>query len=415
MRVLFVTWGEVPRFSSVYGGQALGVVEALQNTPGVERVALLAGVPLIHSGMVREKLGYFNVLKDIKSRIGKDNFFWRNLIVPPVGVNPQPSQLGMFSKGHVAYGARLIEEYKPDVVHCRYILSAYMAHKWREASGHKFKIVFDARSYMPEESIVMGRWAEHSEGHKFWQGIEAELLSQSDLVCAVSEEMRVRFERIGTRRCELVYLNVSPTQLRTVDTSPVRGPNDPLKVVYCGALAEGTWHSPELHWKVFSDIERLHPGSTFKVITKSSWADLQESLQTTGYGHLSDKVTFTKAATPTQTVEMMQGAHVGLLSYRLPTTELEETLAQGVFATKTVEYLMAGVPVLVNRYCGGARHFVEDNRVGASYEPKDTLDKATLDKLLLALKEKDKMKRLAHENFSVTENAKKLLGFYKTS
>lgn len=370
----------------------------------------MAGVPLIHSGFAREKFKYFDVVKKIKSRLGSENFFWRSLAVPPVGVNPQPYQLPMFTIGHINAGVKLIEELRPDIVHCRYILAAYIAHKWLEKSKHKFKIVFDTRSYMPEESILMGRWKEDSEAHKFWQNIEAELLRKSDLVCVVSEEMRTRFEKIGTKRCELVYLNVATTS--SPPSKDITEQNGPLKVVYCGALADGTWHSPELHWKVFSDIEKLRPGSTFKVITKSNWADLKKSLLLTGYGHLVDQVSFCSASTPAETVKMMRGSHVGLLSYRLPKTPLEITMAQGVFATKTVEYLMAGVPVLVNNYCGGARHFVENHGVGASYQPEETLEKVTLDKLLLALNDKEKMFDLAKNNFSVDENAKKLASFY---
>src|SRR5690606_13427065 len=160
MNIVFLSWGEVPRLSSVYGGQLVNVVKAVGQQADVQSSRLIAGVPLIHSGMLREKWRYREEINSIQRLLGPNNFIRRRLIVPPVGIYPKESQLKLFKLGQMQSMIALLGKLKPDILHCRSYLATYMAHEWRNASGLKYKILFDTRSYMPDEAIQRSRWTE---------------------------------------------------------------------------------------------------------------------------------------------------------------------------------------------------------------------------------------------------------------
>lgn len=410
---MFLTWGEVPRMSSVYGGQVVEVVAALQAQPSIDHVSLVSGYPVVHSGIVREKWRYKDQLAAIRQRIGADNFSTRRIPVPPVGVHPKPSQLPLFTKGHHGFLASKIRAQNIDVVHCRSYVATHFALETRMRFGLNFKIVFDARSLMPEEATITGRWGVDDPAFAFWKTREAEMLAQVDLTVAVSEPMRIRFERLGAKRTALIHLNVAINALdmaRISDTSRVQA-GAPV-MAYCGYLGEATWHRPGNLWRVFRSFQVHCPDAKLLVITKSNHAVLRESLRAHGGEEAVAATTFVSAPTPRDTVALLQDADLSVLSYLSPSDAFEEDLSETGFGTKTAEYLAAGLPVLVNRYCGGARDYVLAQNAGVAYDPQTLLSAGDVAQMLSLAWDRVRISQEARSDFGLEDNAARWCTLY---
>jgi len=414
MRIMYLTWGEVPRLSSVYGGQAVQVVAAFQRHPEVENASLVAGYPMIHSGMLREKWRYRKQLSAIRDRIGSDNFTTRRIPVPPVGVHPKPSQLPFFYAGQHGFLAREIRKRKPDVMQCRSYVATNLALEVRARYGFEYKVVFDARSLMPEEAVITGRWSGDGPDFQSWKVIEHAMLATSDLSTAVSKPMQEHFDKLGARRTALAYLNVSVDGIVDAQISD-NSRLDAAKpvVAYCGYLAENSWHNPMNLWKVFASFHQHCPGAQLLVITKSNHNQLLDSLRTNGFENLIPAVTFTSAPSPAEVVKLLHGADLSVLSYRDPANHFEESMAEKVFATKTAEYMSVGLPMLVNRYCGGARDYALSHNAGVAYDPQQLLSKEDVDNLLYMARDRLRISRKARSDFSIDENAARLVSIFK--
>lgn len=415
MRLIYLTWGEVPRMSSVYGGQVVRVISELQQQPQIKTAKLLAGYPIIHSGLFREKHRYGEQLKAIKAAIGGNNFIRRHLPVPPVGIYPNQRQLPLFFVGQLARVGRILRRENPDVVHCRSYLAARMALLARARYGFTYKVIFDARSLLPEEAALTGRWEYGSETFKAWKAIEKQLVDTADLSLAVSLPMQRWFDDLGANRTGLIYLNVDTSavdaaSLRVTTRLDARAP----VLAYAGHLEEGSWHEPINIWKVFASFRSFEPGARLTVITKSSHSKLKAHAAASGFADLLDAITFTSAASPRETVRILQDADLAILGYRDPVTAHERALAESVFATKTAEYLCAGLPVIVNNVCGGARDYVLQKNLGIAYSPEALLTREDVDTLLRLSRDRAAISQVSHSDFSMIENARRLVGLYES-
>ncbi|MBW4964148.1 hypothetical protein [Sulfitobacter sp. CW3] len=413
MRILYLTWGEVPRLSSVYGGQAVQMVSAFQRQETVESAQLLAGYPIIHSGLVREKWRYKQQLTAISERLGAENFTTRRIPVPPVGVHPKKWQLPSFTMGQHRFLAKKIRKCRADVIQCRSYVATHLALETRARFGLTCRVVFDARSLMPEEGAISGRWDHNDANFAFWKQREANILASADLSLAVSQPMQDRFDKLGARRSALIHLNVDIGALdekRIADTSRVKA-GAPV-VAYCGYLAENTWHSPTNLWEAFNSFLSHCPGARLLVITKSSHKMLRESLKAQGMAEMLKVITFTSAPSPAETVSLLQDADLSIFSYRTPANSFEKEMAEPVFATKSAEYLCAGLPMIVNNFCGGARDYAIDRDAGVGYDVEALLSAQDVETLMRQACDRVRISHTARADFSIDQNAKRLASLF---
>lgn len=414
MRILFLTWGEVPRMSSVYGGQVVNVVAALQRHPEVEHAALHAGFPVVHSGMIREKWAYRHQTTAICDLIGSENYTTRRIPVPPVGVHPTMRQLPLFTAAQLGALASQISRSRADVVRCRSYVATHIAILVRQKFDMSFKVVFDARSLMPEEGVLLGRWSADNSDYAFWKAREAELTAQADLTLSVSEPMRQNFARIGARRSELSYLNVpveAPDANAVSDISRIDAGRPVM--AYAGYLADGSWHVPENLWRAFASFQRHVPGARLLVITKSSHSALNRSLAQSQFSHLQKCVSLSSANSPMEVVKLLAGADLSVLSYRTPENAFEAEMSLATFGTKTAEYLSVGLPVAVNSYCGGAASYAMGQDAGVAYDPVEGLTAAQAQTLMRQARERARISAAAQKDFNVDHNTNRFVQLVK--
>lgn len=416
--MLFVSWGEVPRMSGVYGGQFVKLAAHVKDCSDITDVRVLAGVPIVHSGLVREKFAYSKELNKVKLEIGANNFYWRNLLVPPVGIYPNKRVAKLFNFGQILRNSGIIEDFKPDIVHCRSYFATDLALSLRKRTINPFKVVFDARSCLPEEAALRNNWDENSPNYKFLKKMEQRLILESDIVQVVSIPMAEHFIKIGASedKVKLVHLSVQPYEAGSVNSAKYEYPKSTVKKTltfcYCGSLGYNSWHHPKNLWRLFDQIKLQRPDSRLLVITKSSHSSLKKDLIAKGFGHLDGFIDFKSAASPQECGLLMEQCDIGVMSYFTANKNIEIELARTVFATKTAEYLYSGLPVLVNRTCAGASAFIDSHNAGISFDENVPISLNDIEKLIQISKSSHYLKELAEKNFNIKKNSELIVRNY---
>jgi len=99
LNVVYLTWGETPRSYGIYRSQvAETVAEIVARHPDITH-HLIAGLPIIHSGLVREKLAYGQELKSLRQTLGDTQLSVCLIPVPQNFVFPKARSFGMIFAG----------------------------------------------------------------------------------------------------------------------------------------------------------------------------------------------------------------------------------------------------------------------------------------------------------------------------
>ena len=408
MKVIYLTWGETPRASGVYGSQVIAQLKNISDSANDIKLTLVAGLPFIHSGLVREKLKYSLEIKKIKKNISPLNFNKITILSPQNFINKP--KLG-FHTFHLAANKKLIkliENYQPDIIHCRSYHAAYAAIKAKKNGGFAYKVIFDARGLWPEQFAVSLGKDENDSSYKKLKNIENYILKNSDNIVSVSETMTGHYKHMGITANILstIYPSCPNGEKKTIAPSSHSGG---YMFCYLGSLNENTWHKPSVLAELFKHLLKLAPESKLKIITKDSHSDIaiffsESQLQ---------NITFLSSHSLKELQKHLKDVSFGILSYFIPKTKLELLFADTVMAIKTGEYLSSGIPVLVNKFCGGAAAYVETNFVGISYDPEsfNGLTKHSLN-LLNSSNKHEQALHCSEKDFSYANNANKYLNIY---
>lgn len=406
MNIIYLTWGETPRASGVYGTQVISQLEAIKKESKNIKIKLIAGIPIIHSGLIREKFSYKRVINLIQEKL-EPNGFEKITINMPQNILNHPYLFKFFHLLSNKILQKIINDIAPDIIHCRSYHATYAAVKARQRTNKNYKIIFDARGLWPEQYAVIKNDGKINKNYLYLKELELLLLKESDLIVSVSETMSDHYKKIG----------INPEKIKTIYTSspinemkkPERKKNDSYSFCYLGALDENGWHKPSSLAKLFTHILDISPKSTLKIITKSSYKKISIFFAENQLKH----ITFHTITDHKQLNEALNDIDIGILSYFTPKKNLEKIFASTVIAIKTGEYLSQGIPLLVNKYCGGAADYVERHSIGKSYDP-DNLQEITGETFDLLINKNLSIKAIKFSNndFSYNSNAQKYIGLY---
>lgn len=408
---MYLTWGETPRASGVFGSQAIEQFVANGKAMPNSSFFFASAVPLLHSGLVRERSAYSREKEEVKRRLGDIPFFWLPIYAPQTLVFSGRHSFPLMHLGARWHLMRLINRIEPDVIHCRSYHAAYAALKVREKLEKKFKVVFDARGIWSAEVALKNNLSEASKNFDFLRQLEKWIVQESDAVISVSPQMRRYFEAIGCKKSECIFLSAPVEKLSRLDVqTQTKEESGELAVVYLGTLGVQTWHKPSELIALYKHILSLSMRVKLKIITMSSHEAISSELE--AHGIRGVEIISTK--TMSELGDALANMEIGVLSYFKPRTKNEKLLSSVVMAVKTAEYLSAGLPILVNKYCGGAAEVVSNNSIGIAYDP-DTFEEIT-EKSLKSLRGQVIRQRsvsTARDIFDVSANARRYVNVYR--
>lgn len=409
MNIVYLTWGETPRAHGVYGSQV--IKQFKETVSGIDdcKSYFVAAVPLVHSGLTREKFGYIEEIRKVKKLLGCVSFKWFPILCTQNFVDSSRFTFQfMHGFSHLLVG-RYIKSLDANIVHCRSYHAAWAALKIRERYSLSYKVIFDARGIWPEEVSLKKGYSLEDKNYLFLKGIERYILDNCDVTVAVSDTMAEYFEELGTKKVETVYLS---SKSFYVDHEIVRKQNAPSFPTFCyvGALASNTWHRPEELKRLFDRLLSINPDSKLVIVTTSSHQDIYQCFN----HHPNVAITSAKSIDELQLI--FSKVDFGLMSYFTPKTPIEHKLSKMVMAVKVAEYLCYGLPVIVNKYCGGASKIIEMNEFGITYDPNnfENVLAESLDRYLNNYNASIQANKAA-VLFSYETNAAKYLNLYQTN
>jgi len=409
MKVVYLTWGETPRSYGVYGSQVLNqFIETFKITEDSE-FYFIAGVPIIHSGLVREKISYFDEITKVKKKLSGINFHWLTLFSSQNFVNSNKRTFVLLHFiSHYLLKLKL-SKIKPDIVHCRSYHAAWAALRVKEKYHLNYKVIFDGRGLWPEEIALKNNYADDTTNYRFLKSIESKNLIKADISVAVSAPMAKHYTELGAENVKTIFLSSATKMLKSSGCESVGNKKNELVFCYVGALSVDTWHKPNELLKLYNHLRHILPNTKLMIVTTSNHDAIRKCFSDIP----DDEVLITQTKTVNELKEKLDKADIGLMSYFAPLTSREVTLGSSVLAVKTAEYLAAGLPMLVNSYCGGAAEIVSDHSVGIAYDPS-TYQELTSEsiKLLLSNTMREKMQNLAYDLFDYKQNAKRYKNMY---
>ena len=415
MNVLYMTWGETPRSYGVFNSQVIKQFLKTKNKLPDAKFSFISAVPIFHSGLLREKLGYKDEIKKIKEEFTLDNidFTWVPMVIPQNLIYTTN-----FIFNYVQCTTQLLVNYKVDlasydIVHCRSYFAAYAANKLREKYNYRYKVVFDARGFLPEEIALKEKLHEKSKKYSFLKVLESYLLEHSDVTITVSDTMYESFYDKHSKKLENIYLSTDFEKLVSKNKKRKAIELDTqINILYLGALGVNSWHQPNVLLKVFKKIKLLYKNAILTIIT----TDDHEKLKTF-FTELDERdLKFLSIKNHDELANELNKVDLGVLPYRENGSFAEEIVGKSILGTKTVEYLASGIPVLCNEDCGGAAALIMKNPKFGIVEKKkkmSELSEASLHDLLNSHLEQHDFDML-YNYFDYSSNAKKYADIYES-
>lgn len=409
MKIMYLSWGETPRSYGVFGSQVIEQLVEISAAMPATKFLFVAAVPVIHSGLVREKFRYFNELKKIREKLGKIEFKWISITTTQNFINPNRITFKLMFLGAMKNFQKTIENFQPDIIHCRSYLAAWAALKVREENQKQFRIVFDPRGLYPEEVALKNDNNIDSLNYKFLKSIENRLLSCCDVTIAVSDTMARHFCSLNANAVETIYISADTSSLNSNRKIKLNA-SKKINFCYVGALNESTWHKTSALYELFLRLKQLYQYATLTIVTTSN----HDSIRYHFRKYSSSDVKIVAAHNRDEVRSNLELADFGLLTYFVPRSRLEILLASMVIAVKTAEYLCAGIPVIVNKYCGGAAAVLKKYQLGVLYDPEDlnSLSSHEIEASLMQSPNKMSIVDQSRQLFDYKVNAKKYSDIY---
>lgn len=376
MRVAFLTWGETPRLAGVLGSQVVRPYADLGANPAVSHFSLICGLPALHSGLFRERHRYVKELSNIRS-IMRGNL--SIVPIPVVQTKIYSTSLKEFQRFHASISHKLLArsfcDAEPDIVHCRSYHATWAALAVRRKYSMSYKVVFDARGNFPEEVAFKSPRGFDDCTYDMWKRLEQQMLDESDVVLGVSGVLTDHFASMTETRCMTSYpaCALAPN----ASNRPIGG-EDMLRLVYVGALAADTWHSPAELGRLYRRIRSLAKTRTRLFVISSS----AEKQYARSLGLERSEWESIEAPDSAAVMAQLQNCDIGLLPFRPTRSKYEATIGRTMLGTKTVEYAGSGIPTIASSAAGGAAEIISSRGLGISYDNIDDLTAKELDAVL---------------------------------
>lgn len=359
--ILYLAAIENPARSALFENQVVRLLVAMREQDPGRSLALWVGIPAASARRpqeLRRALGALSA-RLAGARIG----FHRGwLPLSSRSFYLRRHQVGGFlAAGRL--GLRPALAAAPDVIHARSYPAARLALAAAGSSGAS--VILDTRGMYPEEGIIAGRWRDGDAHHRDWVDFESRALVEAGAVVNVSvphtERLQARAPHARMATIPTVVDTAAFPRLDPGERASIRSrlglAGDAPVIVFAGSFSR--WRTPGAVLATFGALAAGPEAPRLLVLTRDDPAVVRDH---PAARDLPPERIRVHGAAPAEMPGLLAACDLGLL------VEPRTAISPVTLATKTGEYLAAGLPVMVGAGSGGAVELVTRLGVGAAFD-----------------------------------------------
>lgn len=253
---------------------------------------------------------------------------------------------------------------KPEIVHCRNMLSTLLATFCKLCFRKKYKIVCDPRSVYVEELVITNTFKYSGFNYNKWKKLEAWIYKNSDACIGLSHNFMTylqQFNRNSYYIPAVVNDNYHFDEERRKELrSKFELSDNDLVCCYIGSI--GAWHSVDNFFKCLDLVrEKLNKEKNIKIVFLSGNQSVCEEINKR---YSKNELLKIGRVAPSEILNYLLISDLGLV----PGSEKEgycyDLLYDTMISSKAEEYIGAGLPILVHPRIKSLVKMVEENDLG---------------------------------------------------
>lgn len=256
--------------------------------------------------------------------------------------------------------------YKPQVIHCRNLLSSFIALFCRKIFRYNYKIVSDPRSVYPEEGVIIQRWKLNGFNYKLWKRVEKYTFKNVDVCIGLSDSFKEYLQMFNDNSVYIpavvddnIKFNSNLRQKKRKEFDI--GEND-LIFLYVGSI--GLWHDIDSLIIMYNKLVDKFKDYNCKIIALSNSKQLRIRLKK----EIGSNCIFCSSVKSTLVHEYLHLSDFGIIPGSINQGFHYDLLYKTMISSKASEYLCSGLPIITNSRIDALCGYVEMYNVGFSYD-----------------------------------------------
>ncbi len=254
---------------------------------------------------------------------------------------------------------------KPSIIHCRNLLSTLLAISAKTVFRFKYKVVSDPRSVYVEESVIQKKMRYRGGDFRVWKYIEKSLYEKSDACFGLSPYFSDIYLKQFNKKSFFIPAVVDdkkvyePTIRENMRINYSLGSND-IVLCYLGSI--GLWHSIECLISMIKHVKESL-GNRFRIRIVLLMNNTR-AINTVYKEFGQESVLFAGRVPPEDVFKYLLLSDYGIVPGTSDNDPCHDLLNKTMLSSKAEEYLVAGLPILVNPAISSLAKIVRENHAG---------------------------------------------------
>ena len=295
-----------------------------------------------------------------------------------------------------------VSKEKPDVIHCRNLISSFLAVFCKVFLFQKYKIVCDPRSVFVEECVIIGRFKYNGITYNVWKKIEKWIYKKSDCCCGLSDKF-VDYLSNYNKNSYFIPAIVQPSFVYNEDKRKALREKFELRenqhvCIYLGSI--DLWHSVDSLIKAIDCYrDSLPQGDSIKVVFLSGNKNASQVICS---HYNSDVLLKCGRVSPNEVMDYLLLADFGIVPGSNNKGYCFDLLYNTMLSSKAEEFLAVGLPIIANRRIPSLVKIIKEQHVGLIFSGSEMIFSPI-----------EKSREEVSSYFNNMFNAKTIVGQYK--
>ena len=265
-----------------------------------------------------------------------------------------------------------LKRIKPDIVHCRNLLSTLLAVSCKRIFDMNYKIVCDPRSVYVEEQVIQKAFRYNGFNYRVWKKIESYIYKKSDVCIGLSHYFKVFLQEYNKNSFYIpAVVNDSlryNENIRKKQREIFNLTDKDFVCCYIGSI--GTWHSVDNLLRCIDCLKKLLKNEySIKIIFLSGNKSACEEIKNR---YNESEILKVGRVAPSEISNYLYLSDIGLVPGSEKTGCCYDLLYDTMVSSKAEEYLCAGLPIMVHPRIKSLVKMVND--IGCGIVLSDTVD-----------------------------------------